>query len=441
MRPPFRFLPALVAALGTTALGGCDAAIAGYFLPGLGRPMVGRVVDATTHLPVGGATVLAGLGATITDGNGRFSLLGNFAAREISVARAGYVAITRGGVSPDPGGELQFELEPIFSTSSSLPTRFLTLVGPVTGLVGGAHGLVSLGGTQAVVSNNAYALEFKGAVPGKVLSSVLAWGITNDAYFEGAAASQPFHFLNFRYEVGSWALGETVPESQQLKPLEVLPQSQVPIKEVRVAYGNIAGADAVQTDVLLDFGVLGYVPVARALASAQSLKVPTLAGLKYVVTGEARFPGGKTSSLVTLTTNDPGKATFQMLGVPKVSSPPATSAGQRPTFAWSAVPGEVNYEVTVYEVGERSPKWVGYTDQPEITYPGFAPNDINGGALRPDKKYVWDLRAIDLLEETETPSAARAFQVLSVGVAGPVPIKPYRVRKRESSVIGNGFAL
>lgn len=441
MRPPSCYLHALVAALATTVLGGCDAAIAGYFLPGLGRPMVGRVVDANTHLPVGGATVLAGLGSTVTDGDGRFRLFGNFGGREISVGRAGYVALTLGGLSPDPGGELQFELEPLFPSSAPLPMRFLTLVGPVQGLVGGASAMVSLGGTQAVVSNNAYSIEFKGSVPGKVLTSVIAWGTLNEPYYEGVAAAPPFHFLNFDYRVSSWALGDTVPESRQVFPLTVPAQSRIPIKPTRVAYSNLGGFDGVQTDVLLDFGVLGYVPVARGFASSQPLQVPSIEGLKYVVTGEARDASGKTSSLVTLTTNDPDKATFQMLSVPKVSSPPATGAGQRPTFAWSAVPGDVNYEVMLFEVGEGKAKWIGRTDQPEITYPGFAPNDINGAALRPEKKYMWNLRVIDLLEETETPSAARAFGVLSVGVAGPVPTKPYRVRKREAEVRENGFTL
>ena len=441
MRPPFRSLPALAAALSAAVLGGCDAAIAGFFLPGLGRPMVGRVVDARTHLPVGGATVLAGLGATVTDGEGRFQLIGNFGGREISVGRAGYIALTLGGVPPDPGGELQFELEPLFPNESPLPTRFLTLVGPVLGVAPAANAIVALGGTPPVaVSNGAYSLEFKGQVPGKVLSSVIAWGTLSDPYIETGAG--PFSFLNFNYLVGSWALGETVPESRWELGLQVPPQSQVPIREVRVAYSNLdTRFQAVQTDVLLDFGVLGYVPVARALASNHQLRVPTLEGLKYVVTGEARDATGKFASLVTLTTNDPDKATFPLLSVPKIESPPATGAGQRPTFAWTPVPGDVNYEVTLYEVGEGKAKWVGRTDQPEITYPGFAPNDINGGALRPDKKYAWTLRVIELLDETETPSAARPFGVLSVGLAGPVPIKPYRVRKREAEVRDNGFSL
>lgn len=443
MRPPSRFLPALVAALGTTVLGGCDAAIAGFFLPGLGRPLTGRVLDAYTHLPVGGATVLAGLGATVTDAEGRFNLIGNFGGREVSVARAGYIALTLGGLSPDPGGELLFEIEPLFPANAQLPKRFLTLFGEFGGLPANAPAIVALGGlTPVPVSNGAYNLEFSGSVPGRVLSSVLAWGSLSAPYVEGALASQAFHFLSFNYMVGSWPLGETVPESRVRQPLGLAAQSQVPIKDVKVAYTNLGTAEGVQTDVALDFGVLGYVPVARALASSQTLKVPVLEGLKYQVSGEARYPGGKAISLVTLTTNDIGKAAFPLLAVPKVTSPPATGAGARPTFAWTPVEGEVNYEIEVREEGEGKPKWIARTDQPEIQYPGFAPNDINGGALRPEKKYTWTLRAIDLLAVDEVgDEAARKFQLLSTTALGPVPIKPYRVRKREAMVFENRFGL
>lgn len=441
MRPPFRCLPALVAALGTSLVSGCDAAIAGFFLPGLGRPMTGRVLDARTHLPVGGATVLAGLGSTVTDGEGRFSLLGNFGGREISVGRAGYIAVTEGGVSPDPGGELIFEIEPLFPPSPAQPNRFLTLEGPVPGLPQGAHAMVSLGGKQARIDNGYFNVEFSGGVPGKMLTAVLAWGTLTGPYIENG--SGPFEFQVFNYKVGSWPLGDTVPESKQ-RPFELPIRSpnQVPLQPTKVSYNLGAGKfTAVQTDVILDFGVLGYVPVARANSSNQTLQLPKLEGLKYVVTGEARDASGRAGSLVTLTTNDPAQATFPMLGVPTIEGPPATGAGQRPTFSWTAVPGDVNYEVELYEVGEGKAKWIGRTDQPEITYPGFAPNDVNGGALRPEKKYSWTLRVIDLLEENETPSAARAFGVLSVGLANPLPIKPYRSRRREAMVRDNGFTI
>jgi hypothetical protein len=116
-----------------------------------------------------------------------------------------------------------------------------------------------------------------------------------------------------------------------------------------------------------------------------------------------------------------------------------SGVGQRPTFKWSPVPGDVQYEVELREVGEEKPKWVGSTDVPEITYPGFAPADVNGGALRETEKgYVWSLRVIDLLEEGETPSNARTLLGADL-LAGPTPVRPYRTRKREALVSGNTF--
>ncbi|MEB3221828.1 MAG: hypothetical protein VKS61_07080 [Candidatus Sericytochromatia bacterium] len=439
--PRFVALRSLVGALvAAPALAGCDLAIAGFLLPGLGRPLTGRVVDARTRLPVGGATVLAGLGQTVTDGQGHFRLFGNFASDEVSVARAGYIAQTQGGIPLSPDGDLAFTLEPLFVPASPLPVRFLQLSGPVTGLASPVEpAMVCLGGTSVGVSNGAYAIEYKAPAPGRILSAVLARGTLSAPWIEGVAAPQPFHFLQFAYEVGSWRLGDTIPESAQTRPVQIA--SQVPIQPVRVSYSNLGGFGGVQTDVALDFGVLGYVPVARALASSQGLPVPVLAGLKYVVTGEASDAAGKTSSLVTLTTNDPGRATFQLLSVPRVVEPTAgaTGVGQRPTFRWTPLAVDVEYEVRVREVGEAQLKWVGRTRFPEITYPGFAANDINGGALRPDRKYTWSLRAIEVLEAGDAPASPR-FALADL--AGPrVPVRPYRVRKREAEVRDMGFSL
>jgi hypothetical protein len=431
-----------VALVAVPALSGCDLALAGLFLPGLGRPLVGRVIDARTRLPVGGATVLAGLGQTVTDGQGRFRLFGNFASDEVSVARAGYVAQTQGGIPVSPDGDLEFPLEPLFVPTSPLPVRFLQLSGPVAGLSSPLEpAMVCLGGTSVAVSNGAYAVEYKAPSPGRILSAVLARGTLSAPWVEGVAAPQPFHFLQFGYEVGSWRLGDTIPESAQTRPIQIA--AQVPIQPVRVSYSNLGGFGGVQTDVALDFGVLGYVPVARAFASSQSLPVPVLAGLKYVVSGEASDAGGKTSSLVSLTTNDPGRAAFALLTVPRVVEPVAgaTGVGQRPTFRWTPLPVDVSYEVRVREVGEAQLKWVGRTRFPEITYPGFAPNDINGGALRPDRKYTWSLRAVEVLEEGVLPTSPR-FELTAAGAPDArVPVRPYRVRKREAEVRDMGFSL
>lgn len=435
-------LRAAVAALGLAATSGCDLAVAGYFTPGIGHPMTGIVLDATTHLPVGGASVLAGLGATVTDGQGRFKLLGNFGSREISVSRAGYIAVTYGGIPVSPDNDLQFDLEPLFPIRPPSTVRFLEVTGPVNGLASPTTpALVSLGGISQPVNNGAYTVEYRGG-PGRIVTTILAWGTTNAPYVQGVAAPPAFHFLDFAYDVRHWPLGDTVPASRQIFPLTI--RNQVPIKASKVSYTNLGKLGLVQTDVLLDFGVLGFVPVARATASNQQLNIPSQEGLKYVVTGEARDTAGRTSSLVELTTNDPGKAAFPLLSVPSISSPAQGEAGvgQRPTFKWSAVPGDVTYEVSLYEVGESKAKWIGITDIPEITYPGFSPADVNGGALRETKDgYTWNLRVIDLLEETEAPSNSRAFGLLGYGFSAGTPVRPYRSRKREVVVRQNGFKI
>ncbi|MEB3198246.1 MAG: carboxypeptidase-like regulatory domain-containing protein [Candidatus Sericytochromatia bacterium] len=439
MRPlPMALRPALPLVM-TSALCGCDLALASVLSPGLGRPMTGRVLDARTKLPVGGATVLAGLGSTVTDAAGQFRLFGNFASDEISIARAGYVALTQGGLSLDAASDLQFELEPLFTPSSGLPMRFLQLNGAVRGLSTPATpALVSLGGVSTGVSNGLYALEYKAPAPGRILTAVLAWGSLSAPYAEGVAVPQAFHFLDFAYQVGSWRLGDTIPEAAQEQMLQIAPQ--VPIQPVRVQFSNLGNFRNVQTEVALDFGALGYVPVARSLASNQTLPVPALSGLKYVVQGEAIDASGKQSSSVSITTNDPGKASLPLLPLPKIEGPAngASGVGQRPTFRWTAIPHEVSYELTLREVGEGKAKWIGRTSYSQITYPGFALNDINGGALRPERKYTWSLRAVELLEETELPDTP-SFRLTAA--EAKVPMRPFRTRKREVEIREMGFAL
>lgn len=422
-------------ALCTTA---CDLVVASLLVPGVGSPLTGRVVDSRTRLPVGNATVVAGLGQTVTDANGDFYLFGNFTSDEISVTRAGYVAVTQGDIPVGSHGKLEIALEPMFTPANALAMKFLQLSGPVQGLpTPDTPALVSLGGTTTAVSNALFSLEYKAAAPGQILSSVLAWGTLSAPYMEGVAAPQPFHFLNFAYRVGSWRLGNTIPESAQAQALQIA--SQVPIAPVRVAYSNLGGFRNVQTDVLLDFGVLGYVPVARALASNQSLPVPTLGGLKYVIQGEATDATGKSGSRVSITTNDPGSISFALLPVPRILGPTsgASGVGQRPTFSWTPLSQDVIYEVILREVGESKPKWVARTRYSEVTYPAFAPNDINGGALRPDRKYTWSLRAIEWLEQTELPAASLNLLQLEARV----PIRPYRTRTREVEVREMEFSL
>jgi hypothetical protein len=427
-----------------TLLSGCELAAMGPLMPGLlpgvGFPLTGIVRDARTYLPVGGATVYSGLGTTVTDAEGKFSLYGNMASREISVSRAGYVAKTLGGQKLEPGMTVDFTLDPVFNRDGKLPMGFLDIQGKVvtpTGQIASPDGLVSFAGKPAPVANGAFQVRYESQVPGKLFSSVLAGGRIAGRYEEGAKVFQPFNFETFGYQLVHFTVGETYPQGLRTDQNLVV-GGEVPFSTVRVNYTNLSGLNTVQTSVFLDFGVAGSVLVAQATASNQTIKVPSLPGVKYVVSGEAFNDSQTQSSAVTITTTNPSQAPFQMLTPPKVLAPApgASRAGARPTFRWSesTVKGLL-YEITLFEGDEKDPgttaKWTASTTESEITYPGFSLSDVNGGALRPDKKYSWVVRAIDVLAPTEDATHQRRT----------LDVKPLRSRKREATSRGNTFSI
>lgn len=416
-------------------LGGCDLALASLVVPavapGVGFPIKGRVLDAATRLPVGGATVVGGLGWATSGGDGRFSLIGHLGSKEVTAARIGYATTTLGDVNVEGREEVEFLMRPTQSSQlNTLPKRFLELRGGFSGALAAGGGVVAAFGKVVGAKNGTYALSYAGEVPGKVLTAAMAWGATEGQFSNEGPFDQPFRFLTFRYAIRSWPLAESIPEAQALvPPVNLEAAAEVPFKLVRVAYSNLGGYASVATEVALDFGVAGSIPVARANASNQDLSLPDLPGLKYVVTGEARDATGRRSSTVTLTTNDPAKAQLPLLPPLEVKGPLGARAGARPTFAWKPLnlPGIV-YEISMAESGEPGLKWRARTTLSEVTYPGFLPGDLNNGALRPEKTYAWVLRAIDTLEERDFPSGFRLLQL------GPTPVTPFRVRERQAIV-------
>lgn len=406
-------------------------------MPGVGHPISGEVLDARTRLPVGGATVVSGLGSTVTDATGRFKLYGNLSSRELSVARAGYTSLTVGGEPFDPSREITLTIDQQFPQNGTPKNRVIDLRGQVQAPAG-QSALVFFGSKPAPVSNGQFAVQLESPVPGKILTSVLAWGTIQGTYQADAAFDQFFSFTSFSYNILSWSLGNTYPEGMRQVETPLLVRPDVPMKSVQVNYTNRNGFTSVKTAIALDFGVAGAVPVALATASNQAIQVPEIPGLKYVVQGQAFDDSKQLSSTVSITTNDLSKATFQLLSPPKVKTPAsgATEVGQRPSFSWNAVGNlGIIYELTLNEgdpttnVYDTRPKWVCRTTDTEVTYPGFALNDVNGGALRPDKIYMWSIRAVDLLDATEAPTFRRDAST----------VKPYRVRKRESEAGGNRF--
>lgn len=434
---------ALICLLALPLTAGCELMAMGPLmspgiLPGVGFPIQGVVRDARTHLPIGGATVASGLGTTVTDAEGRYSLYGNMSSREISVSRAGYRAQTMGGLKADAFTSMDFTLEPIFKLDTSLPTGMLDVRGSLItpgGLIATPTGLVSLSGKLVPVSNGAYSIRTEGQVPGKITSTVMAGGRITGTYDENPKVFQPFNFESFGYQLVSFAVGDNYPDG--LRPdKHLVVDGSVEFRNVRVSYTNLASLTnvQVQTTVELDFGVAGYVTVAQATGSNQLIKVPKIDGVKYVVRGQAFNEARTQSSSVTITTTDPSQAPFQMLTPPKVLGPTGSRVGARPTFKWAAstVPGVI-YQVTLSEGDEGTAKWQATTTETEITYPGFSLADVNGGALRPDKKYNWSVRVIDVLATTEdaTNNQRRSVQ----------QVKPLRSRQREASTGGLSFSL
>jgi hypothetical protein len=262
----------------------------------------------------------------------------------------------------------------------------------------------------------------------------MAGGRITGAYVEGAKVFQPFNFETFGYQLVSFAVGDTYPAG--LRPYDLTIDGSVGFRTVQVSYTNLASLTKVQvqTIVEMDFGVAGYVTVAQATGSNQLIKVPKIDGVKYVVRGQAFNETGSQSSAVTITTADPSQSPFQMLTPPKVLGPAATGAGARPTFKWapSTVPGVV-YQVVLTEGDEGTKKWIATTTETEVTYPGFSLADVNGGALRPDKKYNWSVRVIDVLATTEDATNHQRRSVQQV--------KPLRSRQREATTGGLSFSL
>lgn len=428
----------LALAASALLLSGCDLAAASALMPGLlpgvGWPVAGVVLDSRTRLPIGGATVASGLGSTVTGNDGRFALYGNLGSREISAVRAGYVARTLGGrdLAGLGAGDVEILLDWQYKPEQvQLPNRSMEVQGTIEG---GGSGVAALMGVSQPISNGTFTLQVAGGFPGDLLTAVLAYGQVSGSYADNPAAPQPFSFTRFGYLVHSFKLtqaGQPAPEKLKLRY-----DAGVQFAPVTVTYTNLGALSRVTTNLALDFGLAGTVPIGRATASSQAIQAPQIAGLKYVIDGEAADDTRTRFSRVTYTTNSPGKAPFPLLSVPEAQAPAngATGVGGRPTFRWKPTNGRsARYLVTLQEVDKASStsvrKWTGDTDLDEIAYPGFSLADLNGGALRPDRSYVWSVQAVDLSD----PATGAAWTL------APPNLKPYRLRSREAEHLNQSF--
>lgn len=433
----------MVMGVAVLLLSGCDLLLLSPsmpgIMPGLGRPHTGRVLDSQTGLPIGKATVSAGFGATNTDNAGNFALYGDFSGgKNISIARAGYVSVTYalGSVADND----TYYLDPSFPTSGSLTRRDLNLTGLLlnpNGTPMTAIGNVSFAGaasTKTNEANGAYGVKVTAGLPGSVFSGVLAGGQITGGPVEND--SQPFNYQTFGYRLVD--IPSVNPGAAWVATADVRIQG-TSFSDMTVVYKNLGSFSSPnpRTEVALDFGMLGSVPVGRGFSTSQTVRIPSVEGAKYVVSGVISDGALRTESKALITTNLTSTVTFELLSPPKVSGPADNSVGvgTTPTFSWNPVDKANSYYVEVFEDTGSSnlmAKWRGYTTSTSITFPGFWDNDFNGGVLFPQASYSWAVHAV----RTEVSSIKSAVELR----ADLPSVKPFRQSRFESVTKGMRFS-
>lgn len=420
-------------------LSGCELLLISPTLPGIapfvGRPLTGKVTDAVTGLPLGRATVTAGLLATATtEPDGTFKLYGNIGGQGIAIARAGYSSISYviSGLLPD--GQT-YPLTPLFPGTGLPSAKHVTLRGTV--LYNSApiavNGDVVFGGLASAKTNNGqYSMPIRELLPGAVHSGVLAGGTIQGGPItpDQSQSPQPFYFTSFGYRFVDIPFADKPDVSTlDLNPLEVSTIEPFPLS---VTYTNTSAFSQVQTDVVADFGMMGAVPLARAFNSNQTLSIPKLTGLKYYIEGKASDATGKLTSKISITTNSLSPISFKLLPAPVVIAPQndAQVGTGTPNFEWEPVPDAQSYVVEVFEGTSTSAtlKWKGTTPHAKIAFPTFPDWDMNGGSLIPGVSYTWSVRAYK-----------ESIESLGKTVTAPPPTRPYRSNLYESAATGMTF--
>jgi len=420
-------------------LSGCELLLVSPTLPGLapfvGRPLTGTVVDSVTGLPLGNATVTAGLLATAkTEADGTFKLYGNIGGQGIAIARAGYTSLSYVTNSPLADGQTYF-LPPLFPSTGLPSSKHVTLRGSVH--YGGVPitprgGVIFAGLASAMTNSGQFDMAIRELLPGSVHSGVLAGGVLigGPISTEAGQSAADFHFQSFGYRFVDIPFAD----KPDLTPLTLQPieSNQVKIQPLSVSYTNAGAFNQVQTDVIMDFGLMGSVPVARNSQSNKAIDVPYVPGIKYAIEGRASDASGKLTSRVSIVTNSLSPVPFRLLQPPVVTGPAnGAEEGGTPTFSWEPVPYANSYAVEVFEGTHTSAtlKWKGYTSQTSIAFPTFPDWDMNGGSLIPGISYTWTVRAYNATVES-----------LGQTVTAPPPTKPYRTNLYESSASGMTFA-
>lgn len=406
-------------------------------VPGVGIPLSGKVVDGQTGLPIGKAAVLTGLGFATTDNAGDFSLYGDLTDRHcVTIARAGYVTTTYEQAGERLANGQTYRLDPMFPTSGGLSHRDLSLTGTLYNADGSkltANGHVNLAGlssTEANLVNGSYSLRKSAGLSGNIFSGVLAGG-----QYEGSL-SQGFNYRSFGYRLIDFP---SIPSSATWVATADVQVQNIQFSDMIVTYSGLGAfsAPSPQTEVTLDFGMLGSVLVGRGYSSNQKMPVPQVAGAKYVVEGSVTDNSQQNillKSQVSITTNMVSQVPFTPLAPPKILGPQDnTQVGSAPTFAWKPVANASSYYVVVTErTGESSTqvKWKGYTNKTSIAYPNFWMGDSNGAGLYKNASYSWAVHAL---------GSDSGFTTQSAELSPNLPDKPYRSRRYESSTSGMRF--
>ncbi len=446
--PASRFFKvSIVAAFGASALlGGCDVLLISPslpgLLPGLGQPLQGQVLDALTDQPIGHASVMGDLGQgdvgwATTGNDGNFSLYGDISRRVVSISRAGYTSVTYedGGITDGR----KYYLSPLFPQSGSYHHVQAVVTGQVDEYTASGPqpaptltGSVFFGGQETNFANGVFAFpEMDPDLPGNVYSGILGGGElaagSQDPSTGGAFSFKSYgNTMSFDYQIVSVpfvdapSAGGTVsvtpwPDPQ---PLEL---GRTFARSADVSYSNIGWATQVETDISIDFGLLGSLLVARQYQSQQSVDIPSIGpDYRYILDGKATNADGTQVSEVSIATDDPSKASFTLLSPPKPTGPAtgAKGVGAHPVFSWDPVAGADSYVVKVIEQGNTVPKWEASVDgsTTAIGYPWWSDGDMNGGALIPGASYSWDVYAISTAFAGTSPTALDLADVLPAAV-------------------------
>lgn len=451
--------PLLAACLASLLLTGCDVLLVSPtlpgLLPGLGQPLRGQVVDALTGQPIGHASVMGDLGKgdvgwATTDNNGDFALYGDISRQVVSISRAGYTSVTYEDGNITDGR--QYLLQPLFPDSGLYHHVQEPVITGTIAVANGSQlqpapaltGTVFFGSQSTPFGQGTFAFpsaDNSGGLPGNVYSGVLSGGVL-------VANSNPG--ANFSYQTS----GNTIEFDDQVVsvPFPDEPSATAtwsdPVPLVMnknlyttadVSFGNIDWATQVETDISIDFGLLGSILVARQFASQQTgIAVPTIGSdLRYILTGLASNADRTQTSQVTISTNQPSLANFPLLSPPKPLSPPsgAKGVGAHPIFSWSPVASADSYVVKVIEQDNPLPKWEAVVSgsTTAIGYPWFSDGDVNGGALLPGASYSWEVHAISASFEGTSPAAAMVRPQ-----DGPI-FQPFNQRTLESVTKGMTF--